>query len=756
MSAVLFLSLFAGAAGWPHSVSRVSAASYDYYVEAGENGDGSEDDPFGSIKDAVDEIGDKEGKKIYVKPGTYSAAFTLPKGTTLVGSDAKDVSITGLVTLSNDTTVSKISISGAGGLLVLKNASVTLERIRIKGVVGTGLKSEAGKARIILRDSLIEGNRKGAYLQAGTTFEASGLEVVKNREEGIDIRENVDGSITKSSFHDNEESGLEIVLGSAKFSISGNTFTSNGASGVAAQFYDGAKKLGNVSITGNTFTRNDWGIDCKAPQGNMDSKFYFLNSLTVENNTFKENRDGEISGRCKILTDAERAALEAEEAKQKAALDERVAALTLSDAALADRMAQATAARKASLDAAAEQEKRAVEVGLQAVDQAVNEANGLLTQTGARRQSWRCYLIGSGYADDWYASAAGELKRVRERLENEQLALRLESSQTQVAERLQSLRALDEKLAATAALPRCSFSFLGWLGRFFQTDKPPMLLGSATDRLTWLGESPRDKVLWIGTLAYFPKVREVAVRSGDQRLFEALASVRGEYRDLLADIRLPLGTEADPLPLVTATAELPLPLRYANVLATILPSAIHASFAPQAAPDLKTLDRTRVNLGYADIKSFGRFDGYEREHVSVVGSRPVRWLTVFESDATALQATRDRLGQLSSEGADGVVVLVWDEKQGKSLTSERRALAKGLAQVGARLIIGTGLMLPMETEKIGEAHLYYSTGSPFALFQSGESSSKAVALELARDADVRLTVTERPIVFTAERGLELR
>ncbi|NTW30069.1 MAG: hypothetical protein HGA33_02240, partial [Candidatus Moranbacteria bacterium] len=60
--------------------NSTAAAGYDYYVEKGNDGDGSSDDPFGSIKDALDEISDHGGKTVFVKSGTYEESITLTKG----------------------------------------------------------------------------------------------------------------------------------------------------------------------------------------------------------------------------------------------------------------------------------------------------------------------------------------------------------------------------------------------------------------------------------------------------------------------------------------------------------------------------------------------------------------------------------------------------------------------------------------------------------------------------------------------------
>lgn len=738
------------------TVPSVQGASYDYYVKEGENGDGSSGDPFGSIKDAVEAVGDKKGKKIFVEKGSYSSSFTLPRETELIGADAKTTILTGVITLENKTQVSKIGLTGAGGILITKNANVTIEKVRIKNLTGTGIKSDSGGATVKVRDSLIEKANKGMYLQAGTTAEIEGIEVIGNGQEGIDIRENVDGFVKNSIFRDNKESGIEIILGSSDFAITNSTFSDNGASGIAAQFFHGAKKIGNVRIENNTFSKNDWGVDCKAPQGNMDSKFYFLNSLTIQNNTFKEHKDGEIARRCKIMTDEERKAFEEEEAKKKAAIEERIASLSLSEGTLAERMAQATLVRKTSLERFTALEQSRIEPVLASLDILSTDGMSALDTMREERQSWTCYLSGVERSQARLERSHEILINLLQKLEREKTVLRFEANQALVTERLQALVELQSAIEAVQTSPTCPFSLLGWLFRLMGDDATAKsILAEDTDKLTLLDQREDRKLLWLSTLSYFPKVREVAVRSGDNRLFESIAKLREGYQGLVADIRLPFGTEADPLPPASLTTELSFPLRFTNLLATLAPEVLHLGFGVTALTDAKALERTQVNLEYADIRPFGRSANAEKELSLTLGTKEVHWLTLFESDTDQVKIVNERLKQLKSEGKPTVLVLTWDEKKGKTITSERRASMKNLVQSGADLILGTGLILPFETETIEGVPVYYATGSAFERFQSGKTDGKAVALEIGLNSDGGLEVTERPLTFTAERGLEL-
>lgn len=735
------------------SATLLSAASYDYYVKEGEDGDGSEDDPFGSIKDAIDAVGDSKGKRIYVSSGSYSASVTAPKGTTIVGSDAKEVSITGTLTLADDVELEKLGFTGAGNILVTKNAHVVLEKLRLKSLsgLGIGIKTEPGSTQVTVRDSVLDAAKKGMYIQAGSTLIAENVEVINSQEEGIDIRENVNGSITKSIFRDNKESGVEIILGSANFTISGNTFSGNGASGIATQYFQGAKKVGDVRIESNTFSKNDnYGVDCKAPQEGPDSKFYYLNSLNIQSNTFKENNEGDIAKRCKILTDEERIALEKEEAEKKALAEEAKVGLTLTEAALADRLAKSVELRRMSVAKYTEVEHARLEPNLQAIDTLEQAGSGKVAMLAKSRSSWKCYLRGTEGIDAELTRGGEEFKALVTRLEKEHLALRYESNQELAQAKLETLRSFEESFTKAKLAPACGFSLFGWVMNLWQKNETDPIFETAQS-ITFLDQNTEAKALFLGTLSYYPKVREVAVRSGDERLLSGLNSIGSQYASMLANLRFPLGTEADPLPATAAAAEISFPLRFANHFRALGIQSVHVS----PAADTAALEKTGVNLSYADIEPLGQFVGGEKRVVSYIGPQKLSWIAYREGVNEDLTFIRETLKTLQTSNEPGVVVVSWDEKKGRAIIPERKALMRELVQAGAKLIISTGLMIPFEQEVIDTVPVYYSLGSAFEKFQTGDTSKKSIALEMSIDADGKLRVTEKGLVFTAEKGLEI-
>lgn len=748
---VLMLSLLGGGV---FVASEVSSATYDYYVKEGENGDGSEDDPFGSIKDAIEEVGSSKGKKIYVAKGSYADSLTVPEGTMLIGADQKEVMVTGTLTLEDEVELEKIGFSDHGNILVKKNAHVVLEKLRFKSLtgLGVGIKTEPGSAKVTIRDSVLDAAKKGMYIQAGSTLVAENIEIINNAEEGIDIRENVDGSIIKSVFRNNKESGIEIILGSANFTIRDSTFSGNGASGIATQFFQGSKKVGNVKIEGNTFSKNDnYGVDCKAPQDGPDSKFYYLNSLSIQSNTFKENNEGEIGKRCRIMTDEERIALEKEETEKKALAEQAKAGLTLSETVLADRLAKSVESRRVSLQKHTEAEQERIKPSVQSLESLIQDGNKKVEMLAESRSSWQCYLRGTKKIDDQLNQTEEEVQVLITRLEKEQLALRYESNQELAQSKLETLRSLGESLGKAKGAPACGFSLFGWATNLWKGGETASILDPVPISITFLDQNTEAKVLFLGTLSYYPKVREVAVRSGDERLFSGLNPTGNQYASMVANLRFPLGTEADPLPVSTSTAEISFPIRFANYFSASGIQSVHLNPSSNSA----AAEKTGTNLSYAGVKPFGKFTGGEKHMVTYLGPQKLSWLSYREGVSEDFTFVRETLKTLKVNNEAGIVVVSWDEKKGKTMTAERKTLVRELVQAGAGLIIGTGLMIPFEEEPIDMVPVYYSLGSAFEKFQMGQATQKAVALEIDIQADGKLVASEKGLVFTAEKGLEI-
>ncbi len=326
-----FLGLIIG--GIFLSPSFVVASNICYVDESVENsGDGSDDKPYKKISKATEE----NCSEIKLSKGTYEENVNLKAGMKLRGNSKDSTIVKGKVTMSDGSEISKVTVS-IGGIEVAQGADVDIKTVIIKGA-NIGILTTGG-GKLTADDVVISGNRKGSYIQYGKDVKITNCKVYDNKEEGLDIRANVSGSINSNEIYDNGESGIEVILGKAELSIVNNSIKKNGSSGIAAQFYSDTDKKGDVNIKNNVITDNsNYGLDCKAPSGGDGRpKGYWADSMDLTSNKIMNNKKKDISGSCKFdgdkIADAtktkeqresEKLALEVKEKKKIISVEEKV------------------------------------------------------------------------------------------------------------------------------------------------------------------------------------------------------------------------------------------------------------------------------------------------------------------------------------------------------------------------------------------------------------------------------------------------
>ncbi|MCK4635809.1 MAG: right-handed parallel beta-helix repeat-containing protein [Candidatus Moranbacteria bacterium] len=313
---ILIFLIFVGISICPTFV----LAGYDFYVDAdaSSEGDGSKDDPFEEIEDALK----KGGKEIFVKNGTYKENITLSKNVKIKGESESKTIISGKVTMEDSTTIENLTIK-SGGVSVGKGNNVKIDGVTITGA-GTGIETE-GSGKLKVLNSNISENGKGMYIQKDKDIEIRSSTVSNNGEEGIDIRQNVDGIISGNKIKGNDESGIEVIAGGSELKISGNTLQNNGASGIAIQYYKSADKIGALRVYDNIISSNkNHGITCKNPSGGSPGGSYWTESVDMGANKIFSNKDGEFAPFCKFSDDTANAAIKTEDQlKQEKLVEEK-------------------------------------------------------------------------------------------------------------------------------------------------------------------------------------------------------------------------------------------------------------------------------------------------------------------------------------------------------------------------------------------------------------------------------------------------
>lgn len=306
----------------------VQASGICYVDESvDDSGDGSSDDPYKKISKALE----NDCGEIKLSNGTYEEDVTLKKSVKLRGASKDSVIIKGKVTMNDGSEISKMTVSG-GGVVVSDGADADVEGVKIKGAI-IGITTTGG-GKLTADDVIISNNRKGMYLQYGKNIKITNCRVYDNKEEGLDIRANVSGSINSNEIYSNGESGIEVILGKAELSIVNNDVKKNGSSGIAAQFYSDTDKKGDVTIKNNVITGNsNYGLDCKSPSGGDGKpKGYWADSMDLTSNKIVENKKKDFSSACKFDEDkiADATKTKEQRAAEKLALEEKEKTKTIS------------------------------------------------------------------------------------------------------------------------------------------------------------------------------------------------------------------------------------------------------------------------------------------------------------------------------------------------------------------------------------------------------------------------------------------
>ncbi len=328
--AVLVLPAFIGSI---FLSAPLEALAKTVYVEkdGDDSNDGSADNPYKSLEKAADKVNDGEADEVRVGKGTFSGGATFNKGVTVKGDGRGDTTINGALVFHKKANLRDVSIRGKhqNAITVGKDGEAVIENVDIRDFLGIGIWVQAGSGVLTVKDSRIGGSSgKGVYAEAGTKLTVTESTIVNNKQEGIDIRQNTRGTIKNNSIEENNESGIELIVGSSDFTISGNKIKNNDASGIAFQFYELKKKLGTIRTMGNTISGSrKYGVDCNKPSGGESPAGYWADSITLEENTFANNKMADVSTKCKLLeakTEEEEKALEeqlkAEEKKEEAAV----------------------------------------------------------------------------------------------------------------------------------------------------------------------------------------------------------------------------------------------------------------------------------------------------------------------------------------------------------------------------------------------------------------------------------------------------
>ena len=255
----------------------------------------------GPVKDL--EMAIKSGKKQILFAGKENEDLTIKAGVSVMGTSPDKALIYGDIKMENGSSLSNVTVAGKRTVITIaKGASVTLSNVTVRGGADVGIFAPEGGGSLTVKNSRILKNRKGFYILPGKNLNIIGNVVSSNDEEGLDVRAGTSGTVSGNQFVDNGEGGAEIIVGSARLTITRNTFARNKSSGLALQAYSGAGKApGNVQVSNNTFSGNkNFGLTCGSPSKGGAGGVFFRQVVRLIDNTFGANGSGNIDPVCAV------------------------------------------------------------------------------------------------------------------------------------------------------------------------------------------------------------------------------------------------------------------------------------------------------------------------------------------------------------------------------------------------------------------------------------------------------------------------
>ena len=267
------------------------------------SGNGTVENPFGGVQPALNVA--KANDIVYVRSGTNPGVggFTIPDGVKVLSTGVPQFiqtqigkiqlpesgsgvlpTVTGTVTLGNDTALSGFAIANAAGAGVegsnIRNVSVEDNTITNSAFQGIDLNNVTGTVNISNNTVDTTGNSYSGIDISNSTG-AVDLTIAGNQVENV--RSNGDPNARSDG------DGISVILdGSAtgNVNISNNTTTNNGRIGINLEGYDNAQTT--ATLSNNTSNGNSGpGIGTyfeKNTQGNV----------TISNNNISGNKDGGI------------------------------------------------------------------------------------------------------------------------------------------------------------------------------------------------------------------------------------------------------------------------------------------------------------------------------------------------------------------------------------------------------------------------------------------------------------------------------
>jgi len=254
---------------------------------------GSEKYPYADLSQAFQAATKKKAglPKIHLQNGEYAENIAIPENMEIHGESRDGVIVRGsdpllpTVIMKNNSRLDGLTVIG-GFVGISAEEQATIEDCSVKEFKKIGIDARPSGSEIIVKNSeIFNSSGKGFYIQSGRKIQIIGNNVHANKEEGIDLRQEVSGEIKTNNIYANEESGIELVVGRSSLQIEENNIWDNGANGITCQYYAEMPEKGSILIRGNYIKALDaekYTVSVKSPSGGEGRiKNYWRDSVTI-------------------------------------------------------------------------------------------------------------------------------------------------------------------------------------------------------------------------------------------------------------------------------------------------------------------------------------------------------------------------------------------------------------------------------------------------------------------------------------------
>ena len=257
----------------------------ELYVDADASGkeDGSKENPFDTISEAIALVDDNDGTKIYVAEGEYEDNFNIPEDAQVVGAGSDKVLIKAdddddaVVYMEHGTKLFGVTVQdGNRGILIKDDSRAEINGVVVKDnddegifIEGAGTHNDRFSAKII--DSVIKDNGRSGVYGEDREIIIIDTEIKDNDGNGITLSDKTKLWLEDTHIRNNDKSGLSYILDGSDVFVIDAEFEDNGREGVEINSYGdkGHTKIDNTNFEDNgrygvarvqrTSSGNSWG-----------------------------------------------------------------------------------------------------------------------------------------------------------------------------------------------------------------------------------------------------------------------------------------------------------------------------------------------------------------------------------------------------------------------------------------------------------------------------------------------------------------